>query len=66
VNERHHGRAGMTSTKVMSYIQTHVVFNMRRNKNKSLRALLCYSIASVTFLKWMVPGFSVAMKLLVK
>lgn len=64
-NERQHRREKMTSTKVKSYIHTHVVFNMRHNENKSLRALLCYPIASVTFLKWMALFSSVAMKLLI-
>lgn len=64
-NERHHGREGITSTKVMSYIHTHVVFNMIHNENKSLRASVCYPIASVTFIKLMGLFFSVAMKLLI-
>lgn len=41
----------MTSTKVRSYTHSHVVFNMRQNENKSLRASLCCPITSVTLIK---------------
>lgn len=47
---------GGASTEVTSYIHAHVVFNMRHKeekKKRSLGASLCYAIAFVTFLIWM-------------
>lgn len=41
----------MTSTKVMRFDHTHVVFNMRHNEIESLQASLCHCIACVTFFK---------------